>query len=74
VFSWAVEPHASVERLYTVMGYHCQLTPPSGDGGRDVIATRDNAGQRERRLIDYKHCSDSLQIKDARATDRHSQY
>jgi restriction system protein len=56
-----------VARLYTMMGYDCELTPPSRDGGRDVIAVRDDAGKRERRLIDCKHYSGSLHIKDARA-------
>jgi restriction system protein len=54
-------------RLYTVMGYDCELTPPSDDGGYDVIATRDDAGRREQRLIECKHYSGSLRIKDARA-------
>jgi restriction system protein len=54
-------------RLYTAMGYSCTLTPPRGDGGRDVIAVRSEAGRRERRLIDCKHYAGSLDIRDARA-------
>jgi restriction system protein len=54
-------------RLYTVMGYNCELTPPSHDGGYDVIAIRDDAGRRERRLIECKHYSGALHIKDARS-------
>ena len=56
-----------VARLYTAMGYDCELTPPTGDGGRDVIAVRTDAGRRERRLIDCKHYAGSLHVRDARA-------
>lgn len=56
-----------VARLYTIMGYDCELTPPGRDGGRDVIALRTEAGRRERRLIDCKHYSGPLNIRDARA-------
>lgn len=49
------------------MGYGCELAAPSRDGGRDVIATRVDAGRRERRLIECKHYSGSLRITEARA-------
>jgi restriction system protein len=33
--------------LYRNLGYTVELTPPSRDGGRDVIAVRQTPGQRE---------------------------
>lgn len=54
-------------RFYTAMGYSCELTPPGRDGGRDVIANRTDDGRRERRLIDCKHYSGAVPIKEARA-------
>jgi len=33
--------------LYRSLGYDVQVTPPSRDGGRDVIAARQTVGQRE---------------------------
>jgi restriction system protein len=36
-----------VAALYQELGYAVQLTPPSRDGGRDVIAVRQTPGQRE---------------------------
>jgi restriction system protein len=36
-----------VAALYQKLGYTVELTPPTRDGGRDVIATRQTAGQRE---------------------------
>jgi restriction system protein len=36
-----------VAALYQNLGYTVELTPPSRDGGRDVIATRQTPGQRE---------------------------
>ncbi len=43
-----------VQRLYQAMGYETILTPPGRDGGRDVIATRIGAGQREQVQIECK--------------------
>ena len=43
-----------VERTYDAMGYRTVLTRKGKDGGRDVIATRIEAGQREKILIDCK--------------------
>jgi restriction system protein len=39
--------------LYRRLGYSVKLTPPSRDGGRDVIATRQAPGQRE---VIYVEC------------------
>jgi restriction system protein len=43
-----------VRRLYAAMGYEATLTPPGRDGGRDVIAVRAGAGQREQVHIECK--------------------
>lgn len=56
-----------VARLYTKMGYTCELTQPTRDGGRDVVATRDTSGRRERRLIDCARYSKTVPISKATA-------
>jgi restriction system protein len=43
-----------VECLYDAMGYRTILTPPSNDGGRDVIAERSGAGLRDHIRIECK--------------------
>lgn len=43
-----------VERLFDEMKYETFLTPPSKDGGRDVIATKQKTGNRERLYIECK--------------------
>ena len=43
-----------VAALYRNLGYTVELTPPSRDGGRDVIATRQTPGQRELAEIECK--------------------
>lgn len=40
--------------LYREMGYRCTVTPRSHDRNRDVIATRDGTGERERVFIQCK--------------------
>lgn len=55
-------------RLYEHMGYRAKLTPPYRDGGRDVIANRDDAGHRERIRIECKrHTTKRIDVRDARA-------
>jgi len=54
-------------RLYTEMGYQCELTQQSRDEGRDVIAVRDAAGRRERCLIDCAKYSGTVPVSKARA-------
>ena len=43
-----------LERLYAEMGFETTLTAPKGDGGRDVIATKDVPGEKQRTLIECK--------------------
>lgn len=56
-----------VARLYTEMGYRCELTPSRRDGGRDVIARREQRGRREHRLIECKHYAGAVPVVAARA-------
>jgi len=46
-----------VERLYNKMGYDTQLTPPQKDEGRDIIASRQEAGKHEHLRIECKRYS-----------------
>jgi restriction system protein len=43
-----------VAALYQELGYNVVLTPPSRDGGRDVVASRKTPGQREVVQIECK--------------------
>ena len=43
-----------VEHLYSAMNFDTQLTAPSGDGGRDIIAASTETGQRARLLVECK--------------------
>ena len=56
-----------VAALYRARGYQTRLTPPSKDGGRDVIASRKGAGHRERCLVECKHHGKPIGVKEARA-------
>lgn len=56
-----------VEHLYSWMGYETQLTPPSRDGGRDIIAVSSAAGKREHLLIECKRYQGKLGMETVRA-------
>jgi restriction system protein len=56
-----------VERLYDAMGYKTQLTPPQKDGGRDVIAWKEEPGQQQHLLIECKLHTDPVGVGIARA-------
>jgi restriction system protein len=56
-----------VARLYTEMGYECELTPPTKDGGWDVSAKAERPGQREYRVIDCAHYTGTVPIMKVRA-------
>ncbi len=43
-----------VEHLYDAMGYQTELTPSQGDGGRDIIARRNEPGRRETLYVECK--------------------
>jgi Restriction endonuclease/TniQ len=55
-----------VERLYFHMGYDTELTPPSNDGGRDVIARKAKAGEKEVVLVDCKLYTNTIEVDEAR--------
>jgi restriction system protein len=44
-----------VERLYQKLGYQTTLTPATRDGGRDIIARRDEPGHKSVVLVECKH-------------------
>jgi restriction system protein len=43
-----------IEHLYDAMGYQTELTPSQGDGGRDIIARRNEPGRRETLYVECK--------------------
>ena len=55
-----------VERMYFQMGYDTELTPPTSDGGRDVIAKKSGTGAKEVVLIDCKLYTRTINVKEAR--------
>jgi len=55
-----------VERLYFHMGYDTELTQPSNDGGRDVIARKAKAGEKEVVLVDCKLYTRTIGVGEAR--------
>jgi restriction system protein len=55
-----------VERLYSAMRYSTELTPPSKDGGRDVIASRTEPGSTDLVHIECKRYSKTVGVPIAR--------
>lgn len=53
--------------LYKKMGYNATLTPRTYDKGRDVIAVKTRAGERERLLIQCKRTERNVGVKEVRA-------
>jgi restriction system protein len=53
--------------LYKARGYRTRLTPPSKDGGFDVLAVKGGSGHREHCLVECKHHRNPVGVKDARA-------
>jgi restriction system protein len=57
-----------VEHLYREMGYQTELTPPTKDGGKDIVATRTAVGMRELVFIECKlRTARKIGIKDVKA-------
>ena len=52
-----------VAALYQELGYAVEITPPSRDGGRDVIAVRQTPGQREVIEIECKTHSSPIGVQ-----------
>jgi restriction system protein len=55
------------ESLYHAMGFITAMTKPSHDGGRDIIATKDEPGKKERNLIQCKKWQDVVGVDEVRA-------
>jgi len=55
------------ESLYVVMGYLTEMTKPSHDGGRDIIATKNEPGKKEKILIQCKRWQNVVGVEDVRA-------
>ena len=56
-----------VHRLYDAMGYDAELTPPRSDGGRDVIAIRQDPTCRASLRVECKLYQDPVGVEVARA-------
>lgn len=55
------------EALYVRMGYLTEMTKPSHDGGRDIIATKSEPGKKEKILIQCKRWQNVVGVEDVRA-------
>lgn len=55
-----------VEHLYVAMGYGTQLTPPSNDGGQDIIVASSVVGRREYLIVECKKYQRNVDVKIAR--------
>lgn len=55
-----------VEQLYDRMGYETMLTPPSFDGGYDIVASKVDKGLKTTILIDAKHYREPVGVEIAR--------
>jgi restriction system protein len=63
-----------VAALYRSRGYTTRLTPATKDGGRDVIASKNRPGEKERCLVECKHHKKSIGVKDILEPDHHKTY
>lgn len=56
-----------IDTLYTKMGYLTSLTTKTHDRGRDIIALKEDVGEREKLLIQCKRTKNSVSVKEVRA-------
>ncbi|MEV6602745.1 restriction endonuclease [Kutzneria sp. NPDC051319] len=56
-----------IARLYAAIGFDVTLTPPGGDGGRDVVAVQSTPGGKQRLLIECKQYGRKVDVKQARS-------
>lgn len=56
-----------IARLYAAIGFDITLTPPSKDGGRDVVALKSNPGGKQKLLIECKQYGRKVDVTAARA-------
>lgn len=52
-----------VEQLYKKMGFHTELTPEKGDGGRDIVAEKIDTGKKEKALVECKRYRKPVGVK-----------
>ena len=52
-----------VEQLYKEMGFRTELTPEKADGGRDIVAEKNDAGKKEKTLIECKRYRKPVGVK-----------
>jgi restriction system protein len=67
---FSLDPHQFellVSTLYRRMGYTTALTKMTHDGGRDVIAEKEQSGEKERLLIQCKRTGKNVDVKEVRA-------
>ncbi|WP_280479858.1 restriction endonuclease [Nocardia asiatica] len=66
-----IEPHEFeylIAHLYSAMGFDVTVTPPGGDGGRDVIARTTQRGGKQKLLIECKrYRKPVVGVREARA-------
>ncbi|MFA6362894.1 restriction endonuclease [Methanoregula sp.] len=58
-----------VESLYTEMGYSTMMTRRTHDGGKDIIAEKDQPGQKERILIQCKKTRKNISVDKIRSLE-----
>jgi restriction system protein len=56
-----------VERLYSAMDYETELTPAQKDGGRDILANKNDPGKLEHLRIECKQYNKPVDVKIVRA-------
>ncbi|WP_371176326.1 restriction endonuclease [Bacillus atrophaeus] len=56
-----------IAKLYKTLGYKVQLTSPTNDGGKDVIAENETIGRKERLLVECKRYKKKVGVDKARA-------
>ena len=56
-----------IQALYEMMGYTTSLTQTTYDRGRDVIAEKEHAGEREKSLIQCRRTERNVGVKEVRA-------
>ncbi|MFD8493354.1 restriction endonuclease [Amycolatopsis sp. NPDC059657] len=56
-----------IARLYLAIGFDVTLTPPTGDGGRDVVALKSTPGGKQKLLVECKQYGRKVGVEEARS-------
>ncbi|MEC3974344.1 restriction endonuclease [Amycolatopsis sp. H20-H5] len=56
-----------IARLYLAIGFEVILTPPTGDGGRDVVAMKSTPGGKQKLLVECKQYGRKVGVQEARS-------